>query len=73
MIVGFPPFFHKNQNTMYHLIEKFQVKFPDPVKHGIEMSEEVQDIIMKLLEKDPTKRLGSERDIDEILEHDWFK
>ena len=23
MIVGFPPFYHKNQTTMYELIEKF--------------------------------------------------
>jgi len=53
MIVGFPPFYHKNQNTMYDLIEKFPVKFPDPVRHGIEMSDEVKDIITQLLAKDP--------------------
>lgn len=72
MIVGFPPFYHKNQNTMYDLIEKFPVKFPDPVKHGIPMSEDVKDLITKLLEKDPKKRLGHDGGIEEIISHRWF-
>ena len=73
MIVGFPPFYHKNQKTMYDLIEKFPVKFPDPIKHGISMSEAARDIILKLLEKDPKKRLGYEKGIQEIISHEWFK
>jgi serine/threonine protein kinase len=72
MIVGFPPFYHKNQNTMYDLIEKFPVKFPDPERHGIPMSDEAKDIISKLLEKDPKKRLGYEGGIEEIISHPWF-
>lgn len=58
---------------MYDLIEKFPVKFPDPVKHGIDMSDDVKDLIERLLEKDPKKRLGADGDIEEILQHDWFK
>eukprot|EP00343_Euplotes_focardii_P008833 CAMPEP_0205825342 /NCGR_PEP_ID=MMETSP0206-20130828/24824_1 /ASSEMBLY_ACC=CAM_ASM_000279 /TAXON_ID=36767 /ORGANISM="Euplotes focardii, Strain TN1" /LENGTH=219 /DNA_ID=CAMNT_0053124297 /DNA_START=713 /DNA_END=1372 /DNA_ORIENTATION=+ len=73
MIVGFPPFYHKVQKTMYELIEKFPVKFPDPIKHGIPMSEDAQNLILGLLEKDPTKRLGYENGIDEIISHPWFK
>ena len=72
MIVGFPPFYHKNQNTMYELIEKFPVRFPDPEKHKIMMSEEVQDLITKLLEKQPENRLGTKEGIKEVLEHPWF-
>ena len=72
MIVGFPPFYHKNQNTMYDLIEKFPVKFPDPERHGIPMSDEAKDMISKLLEKDPKKRLGYEGGIEEIISHPWF-
>lgn len=49
MVVGFPPFYHKNQSTMYELIEKFPVKFPDPDKHKIIMSEELKDLITQLL------------------------
>lgn len=73
MIVGFPPFYHKNQNTMYDLIEKFPVKFPDPVRHGIPMSDEAKDMITQLLEKDPKKRLGYTGGIEEIKVHPWFE
>ena len=58
---------------MYDLIEKFPVKFPDPVKHGIKMSEDAKDLIEKLLEKDPKKRIGYEGGIEEIIAHDWFR
>ena len=73
MIVGFPPFYHKNQNTMYELIEKFPVRFPDPDKHKIVMSEEAKDLITKLLTKDPKERIGTDGGMDEITSHDWFK
>lgn len=73
MIVGFPPFYHSNQQTMYELIEKFPVKFPDPVKHKIPMSEEVKDLISKLLAKDPKDRIGTEGGVNEILKHPWFE
>lgn len=72
MIVGFPPFYHKNQSTMYELIEKFPVKFPDPDKHKILMSEEVKDLITKLLEKDPRDRLGTVGEVEAIISHPWF-
>lgn len=58
---------------MYDLIEKFPVKFPDPVKHGIPMSDDAKDLIEKLLEKDPKKRIGYEGGIEEIIAHEWFK
>ena len=72
MIVGFPPFYHKNQTTMYDLIEKYAVKFPDPVKHGILMTDEWKDMITQLLEKDPKKRIGYNGGIQEIVKHEWF-
>jgi len=72
MIVGFPPFYHKNQSTMYELIEKFPVKFPDPEKHKILMSEEVKDLLTKLLMKDPKERLGTNGEVEEIMAHPWF-
>ena len=73
MIVGFPPFYHKNQSTMYDLIEKYPVKFPDPIKHGIPISDSAKDLIERLLEKNPNKRIGYEKGVQEIIEHDWFK
>ena len=49
MIVGIPPFYHRNQNTMYEIITKFPVRFPDPVKHAhIKLSEQAKDIISKV-------------------------
>ena len=58
---------------MYDLIEKFPVKFPDPVKHGIPMSDDARDLISKLLEKNPKERIGYEGGIEEIIAHPWFK
>ena len=35
-------------------------------------SDEIKDLILKLLIKDPSKRLGSKDDANEILEHPFF-
>ena len=51
MLVGIPPFFHKNKHRMYFLIKESPVNFPDPVKHGIDISSNAKDIIKKLLDK----------------------
>ena len=45
MLVGVPPFYHKNKKKMYYLIKELPVKFPDPKKHGVEVSEQAQDLI----------------------------
>jgi len=38
------------------------------------LSEAARDLCKKLLEKDPSKRLGSgERDAQDIKEHPWFE
>ena len=39
----------------------------------MEVSEVVKDLIMKLLEKNPNKRLGLNEDCLEILSHPWFE
>ena len=38
MVVGIPPFFHKNKHRMYHLIKSASITYPDPVKHKIDTS-----------------------------------
>ena len=73
ILVGVPPFFHRNKHRMYFLIKESQVNFPDPVKHGIEVSPQAKDLIKKLLGKNRKKRLGQTRDLAEILEHPFFK
>lgn len=73
MVIGFPPFYHKNPQTMNDLIQNFPVKFPDPAKHKILMSEDLKDFISKLLDKNPRTWLGSKEDVKEILEHPWLR
>lgn len=73
MIVGLPPFYNKNKHKMYYLIEHGKIKWPNKERHGVEVSEDAKDLISKLLEKDKMKRLGRKCDLDEILDHPWFK
>lgn len=72
MMVGIPPFFHKNKHRMYFLIKESPVNFPDPVRHGIEVSGDAKDLIRKLLDKNKKKRLGANGDVSEILAHPFF-
>lgn len=72
MLVGIPPFFHRNKHRMYFLIKESPVNFPDPIKHGIEISVDAKDLIKRLLDKNKKKRLGCQGDIQEILQHPFF-
>uniref|UniRef100_A0A7S3N4J2 Uncharacterized protein n=1 Tax=Euplotes harpa TaxID=151035 RepID=A0A7S3N4J2_9SPIT len=72
MLIGIPPFYHKNKTTMYRMIKEKEPRFPDSEKHGIGVSDLAEDLIRKLLDKDPEKRLGSINDASEILEHPFF-
>ena len=69
---GRTPFLHKNSHQTTKLIKSGRIIFPDPVKHKIDMSEEMKDIIVKLLNKNPTKRLGHKSSRD-VMDHPWFK
>ena len=69
MLCGLPPFYVENLDKMYELIKTSSVKFPK----RINLSEDAKDIIRKLLEKNPKKRLGSQRGIEEIKEHPFFQ
>ena len=37
------------------------------------MTDELKDLITKLLDKDPQTRLGSTTDADEVVNHPWFR
>jgi hypothetical protein len=52
MIIGIPPFYHKNQNQMYVLIQEAPLRWPDPVRHKISVSDEAKDLITMLCQKD---------------------
>ena len=54
-------------------LKKLQLlAFPDKTKFKIEYSDEIMDLITKLLEKDKSKRLGSNGDWQEVLQHSIF-
>lgn len=72
MATGRPPFMHKNHHQLGMLIRNSPIIFPDPVRHKIFMSEELKDLISKLLDRDPYKRLGYKEDINEIINHPFF-
>ena len=56
MLTGWPPFYNKNLRTMCQQILHSDLHFP----RNLECSDEVKDIITKLLSRDPATRLGNE-------------
>merc|ERR1719285_1607662 len=65
---GLPPFYHQNLNSMFLKIRSESPKFPTS------LSRECQDLISRLLHKDPKQRLGSGKgEIEDIKKHQWFK
>lgn len=67
MLVGIPPFYSENVQEMYDMILHSDLYLPDFV------SVEAGDLLARLLERDPSKRLGSgPRGVDEIKFHPFF-
>lgn len=67
MIVGLPPFYSKNVQEMYSKILHEDLVFPEDV------SDEACDLIARLLERDPLKRLGSAKGWIEVKNHPFYK
>ena len=67
MMTGSPPFYSENVDVMYERIVNAPTSLP---KY---LSQNARSIFLKLLEKDPKQRLGSERDAAEIKQHEFFK
>lgn len=59
MLIGITPFFNKNRLKLFQRINNSKVKFPDRNVYQIEYSDEITDLVGKLLDKDPAKRLGT--------------
>jgi len=66
LLCGFPPFYDDDNDKLFELISKGKVEFPKPYWENI--SDTAKDLITKLLNVDPKKRLRS----DEILAHPWM-
>ena len=48
MATGRPPFMNKNHHRLGILIRTGKIIFPDPVRHGIEISAHLQDLITRV-------------------------
>lgn len=66
ILCGFPPFFDENQDVLTHKIITADFVFLEP--WWDEISEDVKDLISKMLVIDPEERIT----IDEIREHPWL-
>jgi serine/threonine protein kinase len=67
MLCGIPPFYDDNSNKMYRMVMHDPVKYPD------HLSLVARDLIGRLLEKDPAKRIGGgEEDYLEIKAHEFW-
>lgn len=60
--VGRPPFEAENEIQTYEKIRSLDLIFPDY------LSNEVKDLITRLLKKDPLKREG----LTDIIQHSWI-
>eukprot|EP00808_Paulinella_micropora_P030855 g52448.t1 len=54
-----------NNYQLFNLIRETPLKFPDT-----NINPELKDLLVKMLEKDETKRL---KDVEKVLEHKWVK
>lgn len=72
MLIGVTPFYNRSRNLMLMKIQQSKIIFPNKKKYKIDYSDEVQDIIWKLLNKNKSKRLGAVGDYEEVLSHPWF-
>jgi len=66
LTVGIPPFYSQNVNEMYTKIQHGVLRFP-PF-----LSENCKSLIVRLLSRDPKKRLGSADDVEDVKAHPFF-
>ena len=75
LIIGFPPFVSKNKNYVKQakIIMTKEPMFPDFQRDNIFMSDACKDFITSCLAKKEKDRLGSAKDVDEVMAHPWLK
>lgn len=67
MLTGLPPFYTKDREKLFYNIKFAELKYPPYI------SPLCKDLLTKLFNKEPNKRLGgSEKDATEVMEHAWF-
>lgn len=66
MLEGFPPYYCDDKDILMENIIEHDLKVPKNI------SKYAQDLISKLLDKDPENRLGNKEGATEIKSHPWF-
>jgi len=67
MIIGLPPFYSRNRETMFEKIMRAELNFPPQISNN------AKDLLSRLLVVNPKLRLGSgDSDASEIKEHPFF-
>ena len=66
MISGAPPFYNDDRDLMYRNISENKLIFPEF------FSEELKDLLKKMLDKDPKKRIGIGNDKQDLKKHPFF-
>jgi calcium/calmodulin-dependent protein kinase I len=66
LLCGYPPFYDEDNMVLFEKIKAGKFEFPEASWGKI--SDEVKDLLKKILEVDPAKRLAPEQ----MIEHPWF-
>ena len=67
LISGAPPFFSQDENLMYKNISENKLMFPEF------FSDELKDLLKRMLDKNPKKRIGIENDKSDLKNHEFFR
>lgn len=68
MLCGIPPYFSSNKDQMFKNIKSGPLRMPE------RFAKETKDFIIKLLNKNPSKRLGAgKKDAEELKSHAFFE
>ena len=67
LISGAPPFFSQDEDLMYKNISENRLMFPEF------FSEELKDLLRRMLDKNPKKRIGIENDKSDLKNHEFFR
>lgn len=67
-MTGLPPYYSHDTEEIYARILHEELEFPDHVN----LSEDLQDLLLGLLTKNPEDRIGARYGVRDILNHSWF-
>ena len=70
MLIGIPPFYHKNETKIAQSIVSKKQSYPS--SKYLKISEELKSLIDSLLIKEKEDRLGANGGLEEIKTHPFF-